>query len=62
MVSKITGVKFGQQMNELRFLEWKKQESTENEPKFYNNYEMACSRLENLEKSLRKKGDRVATE
>ena len=34
----------------------------ENEPKFYNNYEMACSRLENLEKSLRKKGDRVATE
>ena len=39
-----------------------KQESTENEPKFYNNYEMACSRLENLEKSLRKKGDRVATE
>ena len=34
----------------------------ENEPKFYNNYEMAYSRLENLEKSLRKKGDRVATE
>jgi hypothetical protein len=34
----------------------------ENEPKFDDNFEMAYPRLENLEKSLKRKGDHVALE